>query len=686
MFLNSLTINNFRALEDISATFRTPISVIVGPNAIGKTTALEAIRFAKALLAPRTQNESNQALFSLGGATPFDPKRLIAEALATDPSKPIRISCQLQLSTEEIEKLEHAVPRMATDLLFSEMGLRFSNLAERVATLSRPDIQNQVSLLASGIKTVLANVKNGLHQCKLDLTLDPTTGSISSGDRFTPMFVVLLEQSLPPSKTLFSYFPADRAIPFQEQPVQIGIADANLQVESHLSQPQLKYQRLKNTIFNAVISGSVESTILKDTFAKVFSRVLKGRAISSIGVDPYGQLRIGVQESEGGRVFSLDAMSSGEKGLILTCLLMALTLAERGVVLMDEPELHLNPAVCKDVLSFIADEYSAKRGLQIILCSHSPEILSSAFEREDCTLFHLRSGKMLTPIRLQDHTEVEDALRRLGTSESEGLLYKATVFVEGEHDADILEAGFGKLFRRYKLSDLGGRGKVEKEIKSLQAAEAKGALLSPKYFIFDKDEKPTDLAGSALVKILQWNRRCLENYLLDIDVLTDLLKDSHLVERPQQNIGEVAQLLKRLAMSQLDDVVMRKIYERYEFSNPGLRTTDIEGKNFQAGAAALFHRLAALRDSIQGIAETEWSSDFVAMCAVEKQKLESTWDARWREICDGKRLFRDLQRDLGIRQSIIAFKKLVIVGMRDTNSEDWRAVESLVKSLLAEQG
>ena len=39
-------------------------------------------------------------------------------------------------------------------------------------------------------------------------------------------------------------------------------------------------------------------------------------------------------------------MSNGEKGLILKFLLIERTVAVDGVTLLDEPELHLNPAVC----------------------------------------------------------------------------------------------------------------------------------------------------------------------------------------------------------------------------------------------------------------------------------------------------------------------------------------------------
>lgn len=72
MFLKRLVVKNFRALEQIDVEFTSHVSVVVGPNAVGKTTLLEALRFTKALLAPRTDNEANQTAMSLGAMTPFD--------------------------------------------------------------------------------------------------------------------------------------------------------------------------------------------------------------------------------------------------------------------------------------------------------------------------------------------------------------------------------------------------------------------------------------------------------------------------------------------------------------------------------------------------------------------------------------------------------------------------------------
>jgi hypothetical protein len=192
-------------------------------------------------------------------------------------------------------------------------------------------------------------------------------------------------------------------------------------------------------------------------------------------------------DTETGHSFDIDGLSSGEKGLILTSLLIARSIADNGLILLDEPELHLNPAVCHDLLQFLVDEFATKKNMQAIICSHSAEILAGAFERDNCSLFHLRSGTSLAKVRQQDLGEIRDALRRLGSSESEALLYKGTVSVEGIHDTEILQAGFDPVVRRFKVKHLGGRGLIENDIRELQKAEGRGVDIGYHYFLFDHD-------------------------------------------------------------------------------------------------------------------------------------------------------------------------------------------------------
>lgn len=598
MHIKSLEIKNFRALEDINVEFDNRVNIIVGPNAIGKTTILEAIRLSKAVLFPRTQNETMQALIALGAASPHLANQFNVDTLTRDKDQPITISVRYELSEQEVEWLLSSLNLISREIVQARMGQTFSNPTVLLNFLGTPQGAQALAEAHREAEKTIEATKNNNRQCKTGIKISSETGIESINQSIWPILLATLDKKHPPGLASFSYFPADRALPHGEQGIQIGAADAQAQLESHNSQPQTKYTRLKNTIFNTLLMSDQGREELATEFERIFSGILKGRRLDGFGLSHLGLFSIFVEDIETGRKFEIDGMSSGEKGLILTFLLIEKSVAQDGLILLDEPELHLNPAVCKDLLSFIVGGYAVRKNLQIFVCSHSPEILTGAFENEECSLYHLVSERLLTKVRRQDYSIISDALRRLGSSESEELLYKGTVFVEGVDDAGILETGFGEIFRRYKIKDLGGRKEIEKEIKFLQSTEKQNPDHSLRFFIFDRDDKPTDLASSNSIKILQWERRCLENYLIDFDVLTDLLQNEDIVNNPIKSIGEVQALLRELAFSQLDDLAARNIYIKYNFINPGLRTNEIQGKNIEEISTILSERLLEIKSQI----------------------------------------------------------------------------------------
>ncbi len=681
MRLTRLVVRNFRALEDIDVAFDNRVNVIVGPNAIGKTTVLEAIRLAKAVLAPRTQGETQQTLQSLRISVPHYPQAVFPEAVARDIGKAVEIRCHYELDATELAKVDAAVPQLATELVLASLGRAFGNAGASVPFLSSPQGAKMLVDAETELRKRISEIRDANRGCDLDITIDPS-GRFGGADSLSSAIFSFLDLTLPPNRTIFSYFPADRALPPGEYPVQVGLADAAQQIESYVSQPQLKFQRLKNTIFNAVITSNEEREALLKDFQQIFEGVLRGRKFHSVGVNQHGLLSVKVEDVDTGRLFDLDGMSSGEKGLVLTFLLIGRSIADYGIILIDEPELHLNPAVQRNLLKFLVEKYVLPKNLHAIICSHSPEILAGAFDSEKCSLFHLASEKLLTKVRRKDEDEISVALRRLGTSESEGLLYKATIFVEGGEDIELIEAGFADLLRRYRLKDLGGRREIEKQIRQLQLAEEKDGSVPACYFIFDRDGMPTGLKDSPKVKVLQWQRRCLENYLIDVDTVTDLLQDLEVVHTKISSLGEVSKLLKDLALSQLDELAAREAYAQYKFDDPGIRAPEIQGKTIPEIAEVLFSHLRRMNEETSGVTD-HWKASLISDAERRRKEMLAVWDVKWMEDCDGKRLFGDLQRKINFRISSRRFKKRVIQEMARKQTANWRSMESLLLSLLS---
>jgi hypothetical protein len=213
---------------------------------------------------------------------------------------------------------------------------------------------------------------------------------------------------------------------------------------------------------------------------------------------------------------------------------------------------------------------------------------------------------------------------------------------------------------------------------SLQMAEQKGELDTPKCFIFDLDHTPTALGSTKLVKVLQWKRRCLENYLIDEKIIYDVLKDSDVAKKAIGARGEVPEVFKRIALAQIQRQVVERIYDSYMYENPGLRPKEVTNRAYIDASSVLFSRLAKIQAQVGSLNQKEWCDTFVSKCEEQEKKERATWEAEWLVLCDGKRFLRDIHMEFGVKFSVQRFKKLIVERMERDQSESWVLVEKLL--------
>jgi len=604
-------------------------------------------------------------------------------ALARDVKRSVEIDASFELTDLEISRLDTLVPEFAIAIVKASLG--------NIEVTQGPLALVQYLSSQTGeqvLKATREKVASEIHDIKsnrrllLGLTIDAATGTIRGSKQLDQIVFTTLEGAIPAHQAIFSYFPADRALPAGEVNIQIGGPDIAAQLETHNSQPQTKFHRLKPTIVNNFLLSPETRDSLLQGFSKIFSRVLRDRELIGIHVSEIGLLSILIKECVSNRTFDIDGMSSGEKGLILTFLLISHSVSSGGIIMIDEPELHLNPAVCKSILPFLIEEYLKPQNIQAIICSHSPEILGCAFDSNSCRLQQLQSPTTISPIYSEDRREVFEALRRLGTSASDVLFSAGSIFVEGEHDIEILKAALDQKIVRYNITQLGGRSNIEKEINTIRAAEINGELATLKCFIFDLDNAPTDLQSSRLTKILQWKRHCLENYLIDEKIIYDLLRDQDISQSRIDSRGEVNMLLQELALSQLNEVVAKSVYNDFHYQNSGLRSSEIKAMEFTTIANTLFNRIERIQEEVSDLKRANWTQDFVARCVTKRASKVADWQSDWIVLCDGKRFFLDLHKRYGIKVSPLKFKKMIAERMQREQTDNWTILDKLVGDAL----
>ena len=642
---------------------------------------MEAIRLAKAVLAPRTLSEANNALQGLGVMSPHIPNRLFHKSLTNNPTKPVIVRCEYKLFSDEISQMEPFIPQMAMRLAQQSAGLAFAQPIQVMTYLSSEAGKEALAKADSQVRTTVDEVRK-MARLRLNLQINFATGQMTGEHPVEQALFSAIEQNLGPERAIFSYFPAERAMPIGEPPVQIGSADAMQQMESHNSQPYSKYTRLKNIIYNSIIAGNEGRTNLQNHFARIFEGLLKGRALGEIGVNEIGMLSIPVIDIGTGTSFQIDGLSSGEKGLLLVFLLIALNVEKNGLVLLDEPELHLNPAVCRDIVRFFIAEHVEGRRVQGIICSHSAEILASAYDASGCKLFHLKDGRTLAEVRPTDLGEARGALRRLGSSESEALLYRGMIYVEGPDDVEMISAGFEDIIRRYKLINRGGRHNIEGDIKELQGTGNVGGHGTRHFFVFDNDGRPTNLQDSNYVKILQLDRYCIENYLLDADILADLSRDSTLSKKANSTATEMRQVMKELAMSQLSRVAVFNVWDEMTRNSVTVSFGTIKDfTSFKNVAMSLLDSMRVVNETLTGLT-AEFEKTFVRKCKERKEILEAEWDEGWEEKCNGKQLFDDMRASGHFYGDIGKLKRTVIREMRLRNTGTFTLLKDTLEELV----
>ena len=250
-------------------------------------------------------------------------------------------------------------------------------------------------------------------------------------------------------------------------------------------------------------------------------------------VEERGEITMGYRE----RGSALDLSSSG-RGLQQTLLILAYMHANPGaVVLLDEPDAHLEILRQRQIYSLIA-EVASESGNQIVAASHSEVLLNEAADKDLVIAF---VGK---PHRIGDgQSQVRKALAEIGFDQ----YYQAeqtgwVLYLEGSTDLAILQA-----FARRLGNDAAARAlerpfvryvgnsppTAEHHFHGLREAlpDLKGVAL------FDRLERGAP--DNPFLRHLVWNRREIENYLCTRTTLETYARASAMAAEPRPLFARV---------------------------------------------------------------------------------------------------------------------------------------------------
>lgn len=153
-----------------------------------------------------------------------------------------------------------------------------------------------------------------------------------------------------------------------------------------------------------------------------------------------------------GREFFSGMFSSGEREIVHFLLAMFALNVQDGLVLVDEPELHLHPRWQKIFLRLFRD-LSPEKNNQFLVTTHSPSFVTPDTIDSVTRIYGSTSGSGRVALREVDLPEKKSLVRMINSQNNERLFFADTVvLVEGISDRLIFESLLENVAARFHVS------------------------------------------------------------------------------------------------------------------------------------------------------------------------------------------------------------------------------------------
>lgn len=131
-----------------------------------------------------------------------------------------------------------------------------------------------------------------------------------------------------------------------------------------------------------------KKTGLTETLKELFATFFPGKEF--LGPQPTTDGRIAFPvRTANGNVHDLDELSAGEKEILYGYLRIRSSAPKNSIILLDEPELHLNPRLIRNLPEFYRKHLGEALNNQLWLVTHSDALLREAVGKPGFSVFHM---------------------------------------------------------------------------------------------------------------------------------------------------------------------------------------------------------------------------------------------------------------------------------------------------------
>lgn len=684
MQIENLFVENFRAISRVELSNLTDMIVIAGPNGCGKSCILDAIRLLKSVYGGYQENEWQQWLGEFQINLQRDRNQMAT--LLRDSSRSSVIEAGIRLADSERQFLQKNAISLLEDLAWNTV-LRGQRRLYRSQTALAAELRAykpQVDQIVNTHRPQMEQeLTRRLHVGKLAIA----PNGVATIQQNTLLEVVFSSFD-PQSIGVIDYHGSNRNYAREE------LAGINLSLDQEeerfrtttLYNYANKYANIKSEMAADFIRASLREKAsgdvavdgqepLANTLQELFKTFFPGKEFLGPVPTSDGSLNFPVRV-HGGATHDINDLSSGEKEVLFGYLRLRNSAPKHSVVLLDEPELHLNPALVRGLPQFYYRHLGVDLGNQIWLVTHSDAFLREAISSPDLRVFHMRyesgAGVEVNQVReLHAGEEFEATILEMVGDLAAYRPGAKVVFFEGEDsefDVSMVKRIFPAIEDDLNLLSGGSRLQVERLHSAIERSISSARLPFRVYSVVDEDARGQSFDRKGIGRH-SWDVYHIENYLLEPDIIRDALADLD-PHTKFVDADQIDQALLDIARSQMGKLVIHKVREKVNRLLVGDLdlgrspcSDDIAGELHQSISASV----ARVKERASGELTVDKIQELV-----EKESLaleEALRGGGWRNRFPGREILRAFvgahAKGIGYAQ----FRNLVISSMAKSNHQ-----------------
>lgn len=540
--------------------------VIAGPNGCGKSCILDAIRLAKSAYGGYDPHEFRNWFgeFQIDPNSPADMRKVLR-----DKAKGAQVRIVVALHPKELDHLRNRADdigeRTAVGIILP--GVSFEEWRQRVQASGQhaQQVINQIENIAKAISADLnRQLAAKIYQGLVDIS---STGSVSLSANLVLQAVWSIYE--PQHVGIIDYHGPQRYFSREN----LGNVHLNLktqeegQRQSVLYNYAAKYANIKTQMATEYVihalreQGGDSKTgreLLSETLQELFHRFFPGKDFHGVTANEQGELEFAVTV-QGGDKHDINDLSSGEKEILFGYLRLRNSAQRQSIILLDEPELHLNPRLIQGLPQFYEKYVGADLENQIWTVTHSDAFLREAISSSGTMVLHMREAAsgLVGDNQIQEisgRKEEENAILELiGDIAGYRPGGKIVVF-EGEgseFDKRMTAKLFPAFDRKMNFVSGGNRATVRRLHEVLDAQSNQARMT---FSIVDRDDALHVDANEELGMYI-WDVYHIENYLLEPSIVLAVLNRTSLDGTAFENDREVEEALKAIAKEHTESMV-----------------------------------------------------------------------------------------------------------------------------------